>query len=1176
MKHLKKLRLLPAMKAFYLSLLLTAPVFGAGFTEPPVTLYGEVVHLSEGTSYQVHDGEMVITLVNEATPSEHITLETSLGSVGSGGNFSYKIDIPQQYLPSSEDKTSSLSVSTSEASYHFASITINGDEARLLDTAQSLLSTSFTNRGNQHRLDLVISLAQEDTDGDGMPDWWEERYDLNPLAASDASSNTDGDDWTALQEFLRGSSPNLDNRAVTVANATILLPDDGTAGIWFPVIDTDATPADIIFAATAIGSGLSLSSSNFTYQDVLDGNIGVTATGDFSNSQIDLSVSDGNSNSTTTTLFFKALNPGSHNVEQPVLWVQAAELASNYSDGENIAAWGDIGGGGLVTFQPTTINQPNFSDSSAAFTDEDFFYLNDSAFTLSEYTALTLFSLNEPTDTDATLISTSDLDLFIGGTNQAAYAQTLKVTRSGESIYGPSIQTDSPIQVSLSGDALTSTLTVDGTAKFLSQDGGTLATTFGTLGAKQTIAETTASQFFSGQMKEVILFDTQLDSGSLSRLEDYQLSRWQSVQLWDFRSETSPITLTGLSTSRNSLNGGWGQDTLTGGPLADILRGGPANDTLAGNAGADRFQIFPGNGDDTILDFSESEGDILDLSPILQSESGLPTTFLTLTSEIVYLSGQVPSVSTKVALGNESITLIGVAFTTDDLPRLVGSGTFYLGGPRFESTISLAAEDTNLTETEYARAITLTRTGNLDASVDVYLSFVGSADLENDYAVTDRSGTGVIHKATFPTDVSEIQVDLTPIQDSLSESETIQIAVLPSANFPTSEVAPISLNLEDAPQISIESLVNKAQRLGSVPGIIQVSRDGNLTQPLDVRISFDGTAINGEDFVQVDPVVSFKAGELTKTINVTPSNHALDKGQPKLATVSIVPDTTQYATLSPWASSVMILDKLDGGLKDYDSFRAALPAQYNVEGGLANPDSDGISLYTEYVHGLDPTATDNPDAKDVHPFIVDGRFVMEVQTRAGLSDVRIFPAAFAVGLPDVSDQFEHSNYSLSDDRIMHVFTSRRSVSEVNQAQTFILRALPIAAPSLVTAPSTLLNSLDQTYLITGSQSGWTPSSDADGLAAAPRDSGENSSFETMVNGAQPVSFDWEVPANSGATITFTVDGITIDSITDGDAATTVNHTLTGSGLHKLKWTISYGSPSDSTLTQHGLVKNVSF
>ena len=41
----------------------------------------------------------------------------------------------------------------------------------------------------------------KDSDADGMPDWWEIKYGLNPNSASDASMDSDGDGMTNLEEY---------------------------------------------------------------------------------------------------------------------------------------------------------------------------------------------------------------------------------------------------------------------------------------------------------------------------------------------------------------------------------------------------------------------------------------------------------------------------------------------------------------------------------------------------------------------------------------------------------------------------------------------------------------------------------------------------------------------------------------------------------------------------------------------------------------------------------------------------------------------------------------------------------------------------------------------------------------------------------------------------------------
>ena len=78
-----------------------------------------------------------------------------------------------------------------------------------------------------------------DTDGDGMPDWWEVKYGLNRLL-NDAAGNPDGDDLTSLQEYLAGRIPNLDDLSGEVQQPSSLFALD-TIGLP-PDTDHDGMP----------------------------------------------------------------------------------------------------------------------------------------------------------------------------------------------------------------------------------------------------------------------------------------------------------------------------------------------------------------------------------------------------------------------------------------------------------------------------------------------------------------------------------------------------------------------------------------------------------------------------------------------------------------------------------------------------------------------------------------------------------------------------------------------------------------------------------------------------------------------------------------------------------------------------------------------------------------------
>ena len=75
----------------------------------------------------------------------------------------------------------------------------------------------------------------------------------------------------------------------------------------------------------------------------------------------------------------------------------------------------------------------------------------------------------------------------------------------------------------------------------------------------------------------------------------------------------------------DTLWGGGGSDLLLGGAGNDTLHGGTGNDILSGGLGADTFALaHTGSGNvDTIVDYSFAEGDVLDLSELLEANFGV-------------------------------------------------------------------------------------------------------------------------------------------------------------------------------------------------------------------------------------------------------------------------------------------------------------------------------------------------------------------------------------------------------------------------------------------------------------------------------------------------------------------------------------------------------------------------
>ena len=63
---------------------------------------------------------------------------------------------------------------------------------------------------NTTRKFFWITLDKDDTDSDGIPDWWEEKYNLDPENPKDADGNNDEDEYTNLMEYQIGTNPTKD------------------------------------------------------------------------------------------------------------------------------------------------------------------------------------------------------------------------------------------------------------------------------------------------------------------------------------------------------------------------------------------------------------------------------------------------------------------------------------------------------------------------------------------------------------------------------------------------------------------------------------------------------------------------------------------------------------------------------------------------------------------------------------------------------------------------------------------------------------------------------------------------------------------------------------------------------------------------------------------------------
>lgn len=182
----------------------------SAFSEPDLTVYGKVFNSSLGPDMLASAGEIQWTFT--AADSSETVVTTNVEAIG-GSAFNYRLEVPVQIqLAGFSLADRSLKATPTDADYTLT-VTVDGQTATLTQADTTPFSGPLTfaeiRRGTFARIDLHVAGEVPDSDFDGMPDFWEERYAPitnlnNPL---DGLDDMDGDGVPNLEEFLNGTAP---------------------------------------------------------------------------------------------------------------------------------------------------------------------------------------------------------------------------------------------------------------------------------------------------------------------------------------------------------------------------------------------------------------------------------------------------------------------------------------------------------------------------------------------------------------------------------------------------------------------------------------------------------------------------------------------------------------------------------------------------------------------------------------------------------------------------------------------------------------------------------------------------------------------------------------------------------------------------------------------------------
>ena len=269
--------------------------------------------------------------------------------------------------------------------------------------------------------------------------------------------------------------------------------------------------------------------------------------------------------------------------------------------------------------------------------------------------------------------------------------------------------------------------------------------------------------------------------------------------------------------------------------------------------------------------------------------------------------------------------------------------------------ISLAISSPNPT----SRQLTVRRSGNTSAAIQVPLSLGGDAIVDADYQIVGSVGTGSVRSVALARGATQAVFNVVPASARSGLTSTVAITALPVPQV-SDGGASVELTLPGASTFSIQTLSHIHTALGR-PGLVEASRTGGLDQAVEVPLVMDGTLVNGVNFQTLPTSLHFASGQSRYSFMVTPLGTAPSGTQVPVLNLSLAANSLRY-NIGP-VGQTAVLWVTQGGAEAALSFAEwqtlHFPGNHDTALDSLDSDGDGSSNLMEYLAGSDPTLADD-------------------------------------------------------------------------------------------------------------------------------------------------------------------------------------------------------------------------